>query len=167
MGLEPVDMRREKAVQPANTLEIGGGLGSKSVLGAFFWSLSMFSNSTSAMARLIGCKVRHAESDTRLQLGDGPLRLRPAASLPSLASDLPFLWLQEEELPQLFETFVKTPEFGVFTAAVHAGINPGAVILRGANQANVLTHQIARGAGGSLIRMTPESAAPVATTASR
>ena len=59
MGLQPV-ARLQPAAQP-DSVQIGGGLGSKSfpdVLGAFFWSLSMFSNNTSAMARLVGCKVR-------------------------------------------------------------------------------------------------------------
>ncbi len=61
MGVESGHMQRDNAKLRPNSPQIGGGLGSCSVSTverAFFWSLSMCSNNTAAMAKLIGCKVR-------------------------------------------------------------------------------------------------------------
>ena len=61
MGVESGHVQQAEAAHRPNSPRIGGGLGSSSVSRverAFFWSLSMCSNNTSAMAKLIGCEVR-------------------------------------------------------------------------------------------------------------
>ena len=60
MGVESAHTQQEQPEQPPRA---EGRLESSSV-SSFFWSLTCCSNNTSAMAKLIGCKVSDAESDS-------------------------------------------------------------------------------------------------------